>query len=216
MFQDVEDGLRISAAGRGNLVDRKGSAGVLFEMSDDAPLQTEDIAGHLLAGLDTGLMVGVHVDKRGIESDGTLIKGDEGAQGPDVESIDCYRKGVASALRKGVPCSLKECVETITARDAVLDLWRCAFAVFQDLDKGDEEIVHAIAELLDIGMLVRGALVSIYGDTLVDDSAGKIFFFTERFHDKLLKIPREELKTVLIGKYHHVLGAIAVSSVVPH
>ena len=39
-------------------------------------------------------------------------------------------------------------------------------AAFAHFDEGGEEVVHAVAELLDVGVLVGGALVAVDGDAL--------------------------------------------------
>ena len=81
--------------------------------------------------------------------------------------------------------------------------------------KAGEEIVHAVAELLDVGVLVGGAFVAINGEALVDDLAIEVEFLAERLHDELLEVFRKQDERVLVGQDDHVLFALAVGTVMP-
>lgn len=107
-------------------------------------------------------------------------------------------------------------MEEVTAGEAGFDFeGRCVLG-FADFDEGGEEIVHAVAELLDIGVLVGGAFVAVDGDALVDDFAVEVEFFAEGLHDELLEVFAEENEAVLVGEDNHVFGAFALADVIPH
>ena len=55
-------------------------------------------------------------------------------------------------------------------------------------DEGHEEVVHAVAELLHVGVLVGGALVAVDGEPLVDPVAVAGRALAERLHDELLQV----------------------------
>ena len=63
----------------------------------------------------------------------------------------------------------EEALQVVRGGGAGIDLDAVAVAALADLDEGGEEVVHAVAELLDVGVLVGGALVAVDGDALVDD-----------------------------------------------
>ena len=64
-------------------------------------------------------------------------------------------------------------------------------------------------------MLVRGALVAVYGDALADFVAIQVQPFAEGFHNELLKVFGEEHQGILVGENHHVLFPLAVGGLVP-
>ena len=68
-------------------------------------------------------------------------------------------------------------LQIIAARHAFLDFESLRRAIFPHLDEGGEEIRHAIAQLLHVGVLVGRALVAVNRDALVDDFAVEILFF---------------------------------------
>ena len=78
------------------------------------------------------------------------------------------------------------------------------FAVMQHLDECRKEIIHAVAQLLHIGVLVGGALVPVNGDALVHDLAVHVLFLAQGFHDELLQIFREQHQPVAVRQDHHV------------
>ncbi len=76
--------------------------------------------------------------------------------------------------------------------------------------------MHAVAQLLHVGVLVGGTLVAVDRDALVHHLAVEVTFLAERLHDQLLEVAREEEQAVLVREHHHVLGALAAAGVVPH
>jgi len=124
---------------------------------------------------------------------------------------------VAVLLGERVARAEEEALEIVAGGDAAgLDLHARAIAVAEHFDEGDEEVVHALTELLHVGVLVGRALVAVNGNALVDGAALEIELLAERLHDELLEVAREEEQAVLVGKHHHVLGAAAVGRPVPH
>ncbi len=95
-------------------------------------------------------------------------------------------------------------MEVIARRHARLDLEAVA-AVFEHADERDEEVVHAVAKLLDVGVLVGGSLVAVNADPLVDPLPVEVEPLAERFHDELLQIAAEEQQPILVGQDDHVL-----------
>jgi hypothetical protein len=88
-------------------------------------------------------------------------------------------------------------------------------AVLQHFDEGDEEVGHPLPQLLYIGMLISGPLVTVNRNALVDDVAIQVFFFTEGFHHQLLQIAGKQQQTVFVGQHYHVFFPLAVARVVP-
>ena len=92
---------------------------------------------------------------------------------------------------------------------------RVAAAALANFDEGGEEVVHAIAQLLHVGVLIGRAFVSVDRDALVDGLAIEIELFSERLHDELLEVFAEEDEAVFVGKDDHVFFAFTVAGVVP-
>ena len=65
----------------------------------------------------------------------------------------------------------QKAVQVIAARYARSTSNRDCRAIFAHLDEGDEEVGHAVAQLLHVGVLVGRALVAVDGDALVHDLA---------------------------------------------
>ena len=108
-------------------------------------------------------------------------------------------------------------MEEIAGGDAGFDLERgLRVAVFEDFDEGDEKVVHAVAQLLDVGVLIGGALVAVNGDALVHDVTLEVVFFADGFHHKLLEVTRKEEEAVFVREDDHVLGPATVGGVMPH
>ena len=89
---------------------------------------------------------------------------------------------------KGLAGAAQETLEVVGRGGAGLDFDALSVAAFADLDEGREKVVHAVAQLLDIGVLVGGAFVAIDRDALVHNLAIEIEFLAERLHDELLKV----------------------------
>ena len=176
----------------------------------------QESGGGLFAGFDAGLVVGVDVDQAGVEGHGAFERGDEGAEVEGIDPRDAERHAFAAVFGERLAGAAEEALEEIAAGGAGLDLDRVAGAVLADLDEGDEEVVHAVAQLLDIGVLVGGALVAVDGDALVDLVAVEVEFLAEGFHDELLEVFGEQEQAVLVGQDDHVLERRAAAGVVPH
>jgi hypothetical protein len=68
--------------------------------------RVEHAGGGLLAGLDAGLVIGVDVDQLGVEADGALEQGDDGAEGGGVEAVEGEGEARSATLgggRRGCP-----------------------------------------------------------------------------------------------------------------
>ena len=96
---------------------------------------------------------------------------------------------MAVLLGQGVARAEVKALQEIAASDAGFDLeGGVGLTVLEHLDEGEEEIVHALAQLLYIGVLVGRALVAVDSETLVDDVAGEVELLAERLHDELLQV----------------------------
>ena len=168
-----------------------------------------------LACFDAGLVVGVDVDEAGVEGNGSLKEGDEHAEGEGGDLGDGDGEGTSSGFVEGFAGAAKKSLEEVGGGVAGFDFDAVAVAAFADFDEGGEEVVHAVAELLDVGVLVGGTFVAIDGDALVDFVAVEVEFLAERLHDELLEIFGEEDEGVLVWEDDHVLLAFAVAFVVP-
>ncbi len=85
----------------------------------------------------------------------------------------------------------------------------------EDLDEGCEEIRDAFPQLLDVGVLISGALVSVDRNSLVDDFPKQVLLLAEGLHHELLEVFGEKLEAVLVGKDDHVPASLPVGQVVP-
>ena len=65
-------------------------------------------------------------------------------------------------------------------------------------------------------MLVGRPLVSVHGQSLVDDLSIQVQFLAQRLHNELLEVLGKEFEAVLVGQHHHVFGAAAFSKEIPH
>ena len=86
----------------------------------------------------------------------------------------------------------------------------------QDADERGEEVRHAVAQLLHVGVLVGRALVAVDREALVHALPVQVEPLAERLHHQLLEVAAEEQQTVLVGQHHQVLGALPARRVVPH
>ena len=85
MNQGVEDFLRIAADGGGNIL---GTFSVGGHMATNFVEHVEELGCGSLTGFNSGLVVGVDVHQRGVESYGALKEGDEVAQGSRGDFLD--------------------------------------------------------------------------------------------------------------------------------
>ena len=60
--------------------------------------------------------------------------------------------------------------------------------ILQNLNKGGEEVVQSIPELLNIRVLICRPFVSKHDNSLVDHLSVQIMFFPERLHHELLEV----------------------------
>ena len=60
------------------------------------------------------------------------------------------------------------------------------------MDKRGEEVVHAVAKLLNIGILIGLSLVPIDGNSLIDSFAFQVQPLAKRFHHQLLQVAAEQ------------------------
>ena len=75
-----------------------------------------------------------------------------------------------SLLEQGIARAQQEAVQVIAGGDARLDLPRRA-ARFEHANEDRKEVGHALAQLLDVGMLVGRTFVAVDRQALVDASA---------------------------------------------
>jgi len=115
-------------------------------------LEIQESRGSLLAGFDAGLVVGVHIDELAIEADGPFKEGDQRPQAVGVEALHGDAQVEAPFLGQGGAGALQESIQEVPR---VLPLeGRDITGILQDLHKGHEEVVHAITQLLDVGVLI--------------------------------------------------------------
>jgi hypothetical protein len=100
----------------------------------------------------------------------------------------------------------------VTPGSTSMGLW---VAGVEDADEGGEEVGQAVAQLLDVGVLVGGALVAVDGEALPDLAALAIEALAEGLHDELLQVLREQDQAVGVGEDDHRLAAVAVGQLVP-
>ena len=215
VVEDVEGVLRLHGEGGGDGFG--GETGVVGgEGGADGGEVVEEDGGGFFAGFDAGLVVGVDVDEGGVEANGAFEEADEHAEREGVEFGDAEGEGLAAISGEGLAGASEEALEEVATGEAGFDFERRGVLGFADLDEGGEEVVHAVAELLDIGVLVGGAFVAVNGDALIDDVAVEVELFAEGLHDELLEVFAEEDEAVLVGEDDHVFGAFALADVIPH
>ena len=83
-------------------------------------------------------------------------------------------------------------MEVVARGDAGFDFRGGATAVLEDFDKDRKEVVHSIAQLLDVGVLVGGPFVAIDSEALKNLATRKVVLFAKRLHDELLEVAGEE------------------------
>src|SRR6476659_5190259 len=101
-------------------------------------------------------------------------------QRSDVKSINlrnAERDRVAPVLVERGPGAAEEPLQVIAARHALFDFEATARAILSHLDERDEEIRNAIAQLLDVGVLIGRAFVAVNRDALMHDIPGEILLF---------------------------------------
>ena len=116
--------------------------------------QGEEYGCGLFAGLHAGLMIGVDVDETGVEADGAFVESDQGAEVKGVDAWNRQGDRLAAIVIKGGARAAEKPLKVIARSDSGIDFRLRSEGGFPDLDKGGEEIVHAIAQLLHIGVLV--------------------------------------------------------------
>ena len=99
---------------------------------------------------------------------------------------------------------------------AGLDFNRVALARFQHFNKRHKKVVYAVAQLLDVGVLVGRALVAVHAYALLDAVAAQVELLAKRLHYELLQIARKQQKPVFVRQNHHVFFARAASAIKPH
>src|SRR5712671_970779 len=153
-------------------------------------LQAKDGGGGFLPCFDTRLVVRVDVNQGRVEANGAFEKRDERSQGPRIHLADRDGHRLAVVSVKSLPRANQKAVEIISGPNAGLDLDRSS-AGLKDSHERYKKIVHAVAQLLDIRVLIRGTFVAIDGDSLLDPVAIEIELFSQRFHHQLLQVAAE-------------------------
>ena len=87
-------------------------------MSKNAFLQIEHVLGSLLASLDTGLVIGVHVNQFCIQPHGPLKQGNDRAQSDSVEFVDGQCDRFAAIVGKGRARTVQESMKEISGWQA--------------------------------------------------------------------------------------------------
>src|SRR5690606_15362819 len=132
--------------------------------------ERDHATGCFLAGFYAWLVVGVDANERSVETDGPFIEGDQQTDGLGRTLGHGNRDGVTVAFAKRIAGAEQKALEKIAAGDTGLHFkGLIGDAVLQYFDESDEEIIHAVAELLDVGVLVGRAFVAVNGNALVDD-----------------------------------------------
>ena len=121
-----------------------------------------------------------------------------------VNPLDGDGHRLASVLEQGGPRPQQEAVEVVAGRDTRFNFQGRA-AVLQHPDEHDEEVRHPLAELLDVGVLVRRALVAVDRQPLLDAVALEVELLAERLHHQLLQVAAEKQQPVLVRQHDHVL-----------
>ena len=176
-------------------------------------LQIQDHGGRFLARLHAWLVVGVDVHQLRIEAHRPLEQRHQGAEQAGIEAPQAERDALAPPFREGGAGALQEAVEVVARMFPMQG--RHIAGVFEHFDKGDEEVVDAVTQLLHIGVLVGGALVAVHGDALVGGFTIAVEPFPQRLHHQLLQVAAEHLQAVAVGQHHHVPVAFAVAGHVP-
>ena len=83
-------------------------------------------------------------------------------------------------------------MKIIAAGNSVFDLDRRAAPVLVNFDESYEEIQHAVAQLLDISVLICGALIAVNRNSLMHHVSTEVLFFSQRLHHQLLQILAEQ------------------------
>ena len=133
-----------------------------------------------------------------------------------IEIRDADGDRLAAFLVQRAACAAEEALEEIAGSDARFDFERGRGGIFANLDERDKKVIHAIAELLHIGVLIGRALVAVNRDALVDDMAIEVELLAERFHDKLLEVAAEEEEAVFVREDDHVFQSAPAAGVIPH
>src|SRR4051812_26363380 len=114
------------------------------------------------------------------------------------------------------PCSEVKPLKVVSGGYLFLNEKRLRLvAILQNLNKCHEEITDAFTKLLDVGVLIGRAFITVNGNSLVYDLTHPVFLLPQRFHHQLLKVAGKELKTVLIGQNDHILGTFTVTGSKP-
>jgi hypothetical protein len=107
-----EEGFRTGEPERGGqLIDGSGAA--IAEQGLQPHLQGQHLGGGLLASLHTGLVVGVDVDQFGVEANGPLEEGDQGAEGRGIEAPQGDGEALAATLGQGRAGALQKTLQEI-------------------------------------------------------------------------------------------------------
>ncbi len=164
-----------------------GVFGIGAQSAHDLALQIDDAGSSLLAGFHSGLVIGVDVNQAGVQTHRALEKGHQSAHHPGIDARDGDRHGLAVVLEQGRARAQEEAVQVVAGRDAGVYLLGRPTR-FQDADEDGEEVGNSLAQLLDVGMLVRGAFVAVHGQSLIDAPTLQVELLAQRLHDQLLKI----------------------------
>jgi len=199
----------------GELRGGEGLAGGRAQGEEHFLLRGEDAGGGLFAGFDSRLVVGVDAHEAAIEADGAFEEGDDLADGDGGDFGQSNRDGLATLLEERLARAEEEALQEVAAGGVRLDVNDGAGAVLEHFDEDREEVEHAVAQLLDVGVLVGGAFVAVNGNALVDGLAREVEFLAEGFHDELLQIAGEQEQAVLVREDDHVLRAAAIGEEIP-
>src|SRR4051812_9237155 len=116
-------------------------------------------------------MVGIDVNQAGVESDRALVQPNQDANIKRSHFRDRNRDRFAAAVIESGTGSAQKPLQIIPARHSLFDLEPPRVPVLLHLNESDEEIQDAVAQLLDVCMLVGRTLVPVNRDALMDDVA---------------------------------------------
>src|SRR5262249_14293923 len=131
-------------------------------------LQFKQSRRRFLSRFDSRLMIGVDVDQRAVKANRAFVERDQRADAERVRLWNAHRDRFASFFVKRGPRPAEKSVQIISAGYAGLNIEGRAVAILRDFNEGDKKIQDAVAQLLNVRVLVSRALVSVNRDSLIN------------------------------------------------
>src|SRR5439155_3232192 len=124
-----------------------------------------------------GLIVGVDVNQRAVKAHCPLVQRDQCSEITRVHLENANRDGFAPTLVERASRPAQKPLKIIAACDAVLNFEPLTAPIFAHFDERDEKIQDAVAQLLNISVLIGRAFVAVNSNTLVHSLAIEVLFF---------------------------------------